>query len=388
MKIVQFGLPYSPNVGDGIISETLGHALRAAVPGLDYSSVDISGRAGFGAETVRNRSQALAVLRGLPKRVRGRLVEARLGRMLDRVVPDWTAALEGADLAVLGGGQIFSDADLNFCTKVARVAQVTRAANVPLAICAAGVSQNWSGRGADLFGAVFGADLRLVGLRDAPSIAAWAAQTGGRGPEPVFMRDPGLLAAELYGDPSAPGDVVGLGIAAPELLRYHADTPVTGAEGIAFFANLAAELARRGHKVRLFCNGAAEDAAALAKVAAMPAVAALVAEDRIEVVARPERPADLAAVLRDCGVVVAHRMHACIVAWSYRVPVVGLGWDRKVESFLTSVGDEDSFAGGDAAGVTAVADRAEARLATGIDAATHARVLEETRTGLARLCRL
>jgi hypothetical protein len=42
--------------------------------------------------------------------------------------------------------------------------------------------------------------------------------------------------------------------------------------------------------------------------------------------------------------VVAHRLHACIVAVSYGRPVIGLGWDRKVESFFDEIGAPEAFA--------------------------------------------
>ena len=36
MKLVQFGLAYSPNVGDGIIAECMAHGAKALRPGLTF----------------------------------------------------------------------------------------------------------------------------------------------------------------------------------------------------------------------------------------------------------------------------------------------------------------------------------------------------------------
>lgn len=390
MKIVQFGLHYSPNVGDGVISETLGYTLQSVRPDVEFETVDISGRSGFGAVTVRNRSLALAVLGALPQALRGRLVEARLNRMLDGVEEDWRRVLAGAELVILGGGQIFSDADLNFCTKIGRLAALVRETETPVVVHAAGVSRNWSDRGTTLFGRLFDADLRGVGLRDSLSIENWGAQTSGRGPAPVCTRDPGLLAAECYGPvDQALGDIA-LGITAPQVLHYHSDAQVAGAGqgGLSFFAELAVILVERGYSVRLFCNGAQEDRAAMAKVTADPRVAPLCAEGQVVVAPAPNTPADLACIIRSADAVIAHRMHACIVAYSYAIPVVGLGWDRKLESFLLSVQDPDGFIGSADATAWAVADRVEARLASGVDRAVHGEVLEETRAGVAGLLSL
>lgn len=380
MKVVQFGLRYSPNLGDGIIAECLAHEIRAQAPGAEVVLIDISGRDGFGAVTVRNRALALKVLGVLPRSLRHRIVRRRLGRLLDRVAPAWAAALQGADLAVIGGGQILADADLNFPLKIARAALVAAEAGVPVVVHAAGVQPGWSREGRALFERLFTADLHRVALRDEPSRAAWTRETGGRGPAPVFARDPGLLAAPCYGPGEQTGRI-GLCITDPAILRYHADGGVAGGS-LAFWRETARALADAGHAITLFCNGAAEDRAALERLGLDPEMAALVQTGALTIAAMPQRPADLARMIGGFRGVVAHRLHACIVAWSYRVPVVGLGWDRKVESFFASVGAEDAFLGAKATPAE-IAARLQAALDAGTAPETHAKVLAETRAGIA-----
>lgn len=342
MKLVQFGLPFSPNLGDGLISDCFAHGVGRVRPGARVVAVDLSGRRDFGEAVVANRARALAVLRRLPRPARHALVEVKLGRVLSRALPAWRRALAGADLAVIGGGQLFSDADLNFPTKVAAAARLARQEGVPVAVHAAGVARNWSPRGTTLFEHLYEADLRHVGLRDAPSIDAWRAQTGGRGPAPARSRDPGVLALDCYGPVDA-DDRVGLCVAAPEILSYHAERGGAGtgaAAGPAFFEDLARALLARGHRLRLFCNGAEEDADALARLSA----ALCDAGGAVETAPVPDRPEALARLVGGCSAVIAHRLHACIVAVSYGRPVVGLGWDRKVESFFDEVGAPEAFA--------------------------------------------
>ncbi len=381
MKVVQFGLRFSPNLGDGVIAECLAHALRSEAPGTQVTLIDISGRDGFGATPVKHRQRALAVLRRLPPALRRALVRWRLGRLLDALAPVWVKALQGADLAIVGGGQILADADLNFPLKLARVAEAAQAARVPVAIHAAGVQPGWSPPGRALFTRLLDTDLRQVGLRDTLSCAAWQREMGG-GPAPALTRDPGLLAVDCYG-PAPASRRIGLCVTDPAILRYHADSRVAGG-AVGFYRDLAATLAARGHKITLFCNGAAEDRAALDRVIADPGIAAMAATGTVSFAEPPERPADLARLVGGFRGVVAHRLHACILAWSYRVPVVGLGWDRKVESFFASVAAQDWFAAGGARPVE-VADRLQAALKTGVDPTAHARVLGETRAAVAGL---
>ena len=156
-----------------------------------------------------------------------------------------------------------------------------------------------------------------------------------------------------------------------------------GEGGIGFFRDLAAAIVDAGHRVTLFCNGAEEDRAALDAVIADPGVAAMVLTGVVSLAPPPATPRDLALTIAGMKAVVAHRLHACIVAWSYGLPVVGLGWDRKVESFFASVGAEAAFAGGDGVAAAAVADRLTAALKLRPDPGHHARVLAETEAAVA-----
>lgn len=336
---MQFGLCHSPNLGDGVIADCLAHGLRARRPGAEVAHVDISGRAARGAVTIRNRRLVLAVLDHLPRPLRHALARRRLNGLIDLVEAGWRAAAAGADLAVIGGGQIFSDAHLNFPVKIGRAAAILREAGTPVAIHAVGVSRNWSAEGTALFARVLDCDLRMVGTRDAGSATAWAAQMPG-GPPPVATADPGLLAAACYGPPPAPPKGIGLCVTDFAVLGHHADGTVAGAarDPVAFYAGIAAALAGAGHRVTLFCNGAAEDAAQVDRVARAPALAALRAEGRVRVAPAAADPAGLARLIAGFEAVVAHRLHACIVAYSYGRPVVGLGWDRKLEAFFDMVG--------------------------------------------------
>ncbi|WP_118137376.1 polysaccharide pyruvyl transferase family protein [Oceanicella sp. SM1341] len=394
VRVVNFAVRYSANVGDGLIAECLSHAMTRLAPGLEMVSVDLAGRSRYGETTVRGRGWKLRVLNALPGPLRARAVELVLGRFLERATPGWRAALEGADLAVFGGGQIFSDADLNFPLKIARAAELSAAAGVPTAVFAAGVARNWSPRGAALFGRMLEGRLCHVALRDGFSREAWVAQTGGAGPQAQLCRDPGLLAAACYGRPEAgpehgtePGPV-GICITDPALLAYHSDMAVAGGgRADAFLAATALALVARGQRVRLFCNGAAEDRATLARLAAHPEIAARASEGWLDVAPPPETPTALARTIAPLRAVLAHRLHATIVAHAYGIPAVGLSWDRKLVSFFASVGRE-AYAVQETGGGTGPQDLADLVLraiAEGIDPQAHAAHLAETWEGVAAL---
>ena len=338
LRITQFGLCYSPNLGDGVIADCLAHGIRARRPGAVVTHVDLSGRQGFGHVTVRGRRALLAVLDGMPRAVRQPLARWKLERIVDGVAAEWRAGAR-ADLAVIGGGQIMADASLNFPVKVGRAAQLLAEAGTPVALYAVGVSGGWTPEGTRWFRRLLDCDLRLVGPRDAASAAAWSAQAGG-GPAPEVVADPGLLARDCYGAVAAEPGLVGLCVTDFALLAHHADDGVAGAgDGVAFYAALAREIAAAGHRVRLFTNGAAEDRAARARVAA--ALDGL--GGALDLPPDAARPSELARQVAGCEAVVAHRLHACIVARAYGRPAVGLGWDRKLRSFFEGIGRPQAF---------------------------------------------
>lgn len=387
-KIVQFAVPFSPNLGDGIMSDCLAFALDRVLNGIELTRVDLSGRRDFGDVTVRHRAFIIWLFGYLPAVIRKRLVRSRLEGMLDQFTPEWQEAVDGADLAVIGGGQLFQDADLNFCLKIARASEILAKAEVPTVIHSAGVARNWTAEGAALFAKILQTDLRMVGLRDANSLSAWrdqiAKQFGAaESPSPELTRDLGLLSASCYGAVDG-SDRIGICVTAPEILAYHGDGEAPVFDGQLFYADLARVLHDRGHRVALFCNGAVEDRPLLRRLAERPDIQALTKTGRLEVLAVPSRPKELGHMIGGFKAVVAHRLHATIIGYSYGVPVIGLGWDKKVESFFASVGLRDFFLAADELEVFRIVEMIECAIAEGIDPGIHAGVVGETWRGLQR----
>ncbi len=113
MRVGVFNVKYSPNLGDGLLSECLEAELVRAIPGLSIASFDLAGRTDYGAGG-RFRGAALSLLQSSPTPVRQRVASLMLGRAMQRLAPTWRERLADVDVAVTGGGNLFSDADLNF----------------------------------------------------------------------------------------------------------------------------------------------------------------------------------------------------------------------------------------------------------------------------------
>lgn len=382
MKIALINVRFSPNFGDGLLAECLEAELAREMPEASFVSVDLAGRTGYG-HGPRWRRMAMQTLMAAPAPLRRVASRFALQHISAKLEQGFARALADCDAAVLGGGNLLADIDLNFPVKISK-ALAAYGGDRPVAIFAVGVSHNWSAEGASLFRTAFDqARLVHVSVRDGNSHRALQAQAPQlQGHEIAVVRDPGLLAAHNYAARPAGHDrVIGLCVTDPLALRYHGGTANSDAVRD-WFGGIAAQLAAAGHRVTLFTNGGQEDRHFLASNAAAWCAPY---PHRITVAPEPERPADLVGTIAGCALVIAHRMHACIAAHSFGVPTIGLRWDPKLEAFF-AIADRSDYlftAGEDP--VEQVVASAEQALADGIDRDAHTALLAHARGDVATL---
>lgn len=337
MKLVLFNVKHSENLGDGLLASCLEAALRQCGDDVEVEAVDLAGRSEVGT-AVRARGHVLALLGRMPAPVRRLVVRKVLDRRLQAVLPDWNARIAAADAVVVGGGNLFQDDDLNFPLKVGAVLDCVQRQKRPLAIYAVGVSRNWSSEAAALFGRLRNLDLVHVSVRDEIARENWMRHFP-EGKRPHLVPDPGLLAGSL--DLPRPlercvGNNAGLCVTSPAILRRHADKPARDIPMLRIrdYCEVMQVLETGGWCITLFCNGAREDAAFLEAILTVPAVRKMMASGVVQVAPRPQTARELISTIDSFDAMAAHRLHACIAAYALGVPVVGLGWDSKVEGFF------------------------------------------------------
>ena len=386
-RVVIFNVKCSPNLGDGLIAECLERELEAAAPELAPISADLAGRPDYSPDYGRNRRRILLQLEKLPAPLRQAAVSMLLGVLIRwRYAPFWRERLAGAQAAVIGGGALFADADLNFPLKINAALRMCARSNIPVAVTSVGVARNWSRRGRRLF--VRGlARVRLASVttRDRRAQSAWNDQLAGSG----IMRadlapDPGLLTADHFpAPPRQPRDrpLVGLCLTAPVVLRLHGhDDPLPDPQR--WIVSLVEALAQHGYDVVLFANGSPEDY--IYRDLLLPKLKAA-AGDRLSVAPSFVHPRELATFIASLDLVLAHRLHACIAAYAYRVPSIGFAWDMKIDAFFEETGRSGYLVDPRRTAPAAVADLAGRALADPIDPDTHAVVTGKCREGIAAL---
>ena len=381
MRVGLLNVRFSPNLGDGLLAECMEREL-AALPGVSkVVSVDLAGRSAYG-DGLQNRQLAMRVLGAMPRPVRRFAAAAMLKLLVARKLrPAWREALEGLDVLVLGGGNLIADHDLNFPIKISAAVELAAAKKLPVAVFGVGVSEDWSPAAQAYLARAFG-KVRVfhVAVRDQKSQALWRDRFA----YPALVcRDPGVLASRHYARRPGDGGVVrvGLGLTDPMAVSYHGGDAIGEAEFTAWCVELARGLDGRGCEVTLFTNGSPEDRAYLQRAA--EAIRAEV--PRVQVAPGFRDPGELAAFASGLDLLLAHRLHACIVAYSFGVPHVGFLWDEKVRSFFGAVGRSRFLADAGRDPPEAVLQLCDEALRVGVDESRRAAILAEARQDIARL---
>lgn len=388
VRIALLNVKFSPNLGDGLLSECLERELARALPGAEVMSIDLAGRRTYRGHGPSRRGLAIKVLQQLPRWARRHAVRGALTLLVRfRLRRHVRERLAGVDAVVVGGGNLLTDSDLNFPMKLSGALAEAERLRLPVAVHAVGASRRWSPTGHRLFAvALRRSRLIAASVRDERSQGAWRDLLEPLGIMPATISgDPGLLTRLHF--PAAPRPaqhgpaVIALCITSPLAVRYHASGPAPRADLGAWYGEAAAALLEAGHEVVLFTNGSPEDRAFLA--ANHDAWTAL--PGHLRVAPAFATPTDLAAFIAASDLVIAHRMHACIAAHAFAVPAIGLKWDVKLDSFFALAGREQFIADcADLAPGALVALVAQA-LSVGVDREQVDRLIAQTRADVAAL---
>ena len=387
-RIRLFNVKFSPNLGDGLLSECLEQALIDGGADADTWSVDLAARTAYG-EGAEGRALKMRVLGTFPDPVRKLAVRAPLAIQGRRFwMPHYVRSLEGAQCAVIGGGNLIADLDLNFPTKLSLALAAAAWRDLPVFIYGCGVSSGWSRQGLTILkSAVRRGNIRRVWVRDERSRLIWNDLIGHDTSLPAdTVRDPGLLASTRYDirpNPFARSEpLIGLNLTSPLAVRYHASHAPGEAELTEWYVALARSLLARGYRLAVFSNGSPED-----REYTRSLHAPLMQLDKLGRVSFPviDTPAELTRLIASCTGIAAFRMHAIIAAYSCGVPFLALSWDPKLESFVRSVDRGDWLCTPVRTSSHNAGDQLIRAMDQGIAPGERARIADQTRQGVSDL---
>ncbi len=393
---------YSDNLGDGVIAECLERVLTKSLPHCQILTVDISNLSCYpaGADV---RGPAFAWAEALMRIARS----TRLARIAARVsagarlslVYKKAMRMHLTDCAaiVIGGGNLISGSSDYFARRLQIIVALCRELKIPILIYSVGVVPlaTWERDAAARLKKTFRSSQNIVfvSTRDQRSTANWSSIFEGR--EPEICRDPGLLAAEVYESALGGASVtlanskdgrprVGIGVINGSLLIGTRTISTAVSAEIHLYSELAFELIRAGCHPIYFTNGNNHDESTLSEVKEYNAKNHPEIANLSEYAIQPRTPEELVTTIAQFHAIVAHRMHANIIAYSLRIPHVGLSWEKKIEDFFESVGRNQFLVKGGVDARATVGIVMDA-MKEGIDLARHAEVLGEAHNGVTRL---
>lgn len=342
MKIGILNIKYGPNLGDGAIAECIESQLKLAIPDVQIVAIDIGGREDFGAEgSIVGAKMSLTTRLGfLPKCVQSFIKTTFMPPMIKhKYAQQWHEKLHDCDAIIIGGGHLLMDVDLYFPYRIMLAVLQTKP-GTPIFVHGVGVSKIWTKRGIKCFRDAFNhGKLISASVRDKQSLDNWNELFPGV--KASLCRDPAILAAECYGpinrEHQRTKKLIAVGVADKDSMRQHADKdmPVIYGE-ISSYLDLVEKLDSIGYEVMLFTNGADDDY--LQKVSAALHANKPELAKRVKVAPKAIKPSELVKQIVSADLLIAHRLHANILAYAYGVPGIGLSWDRKLTSFFEANG--------------------------------------------------
>lgn len=336
MKLRIFNVKYSPNLGDGLLSECLEYALIESGSDKDHTySVDLAGRTMYQRGSA-NRTLILKILDLMPKYLRGLLIGNILKfQSLKKWKPHYLSHLSDVEAVIVGGGNLFTDVDLNFPTKLSLVLKLATERNLPVAIYGVGVGSKWTVKGsAMLSNSLKCADIRYISVRDSNSYRNFI-NVFGDSYDVKVVRDPGVLSSRYFSNRSTGAKCIGLCLTSAIAVRYHSAKKFTDDFLKKWFLSLIEQIAQSKLDVIIFTNGSPEDVTFAREI---------LDETDIKfasVLLQPKDPNELVSLISTCELVASYRMHALIAAYSLGITPIAFEWDEKLNSFMDSVNCED-----------------------------------------------
>ena len=337
------GESYSPNLGDGVIAESLAFLFQQEDPIVENSFLDISLRqnwgAGGGEQNGRLKTTLQSLRHHLGDRTYNRLVWPTLKR--SRSQQAWEPILQNSSALIIGGGLLLMDNDLDFPLKLNTLVKMAVAHQLPVHFVACGVGHNrpWSKQGLRLIHEAL-AEAQTVTLRDQLSQDKLSELIPDIKTAVTF--DPAIWARAVYGPPANPSAAPRIGLGVIQVDKINAynqkNAPLSADDMRNFWLKIIALLQQQDKNVELFSNGSVKDSG-FAKEIAEAASAQL--RLTVPVAPPPQRPDQLVHTINRYTGAIVFRLHASIIASAYRIPTVGLIWDQKVHAFYAETQRQD-----------------------------------------------
>lgn len=352
-NIVLVGLQYDNNLGDQAIfrctKQMLADCLQELhISDLEIREMDMTGRRGVEYNPTLAQIP-FSFLRKIIRRAARVFHLKRLSAALISYECRQAALIQCGQLCdentkaiLFAGGGIIKFKYQNFHDYIASVIRYAEKRDISVMISAAGVEGFDAEDSAcrRLKAALNSRCVKCITTRDDIQTLSEKYCCGNNAARTALVADPACSMSRFYPrERAGKKGVIGLGVVREGLFTDNG-IAFDKESMLQFWSALFREIEKAGYGCKLFCNGAVSDqqfARELLRHMGMEEGVGTV------LVKRPTTPEMLVDIITSFSGIVAGRLHASIIAYSYGVPSVGLVWNEKQVLFGKMIGCEDRF---------------------------------------------
>lgn len=352
-NILLVGLQYDSNLGDRAIFMCAKRMLADILSDLglfDYEirEMDMTGRAEIGQNPVYKQAR-------LPFT---RKVVRKLGHVFHIFGTDaWAVSYRCRKAAVIqcdkfcdahtkaiifAGGGIIKYKYLNFHDYLVAIIGYAQKHHIPVMLSAAGV-EGYDERNAccrRLKKALNSECVRAISTRDDIHTLTQLYCRKHSDIKTALAADPACSISRYYPIRVSEHErIIGLGVVRETLFTENG-IYFDKSKMLRFWAELYHEINRNGYGCKLFCNGTKADYLFAEDLLAYMGIEN---KDGNVLAERPTSIEELTQTITGCSGIIAGRLHASVIAYSYGIPSVGLVWNEKQIMFGKAIGCENRF---------------------------------------------
>lgn len=126
-------------------------------------------------------------------------------------------------------------------------------------------------------------------------------------------------------------NVIGIGLISIDNYNKHNTKQLSKEEYYNGIIAVINKFLSKSYSIELFCNGN------IADYNACKELYSYIVGNKLSIAPRPKTSAELVGIVTQYSHVIASRLHAMIISYSFKIPFYGLSWDSKIPSFCQNI---------------------------------------------------
>ena len=326
MKILLIGERYSPNLGDGVIYDTVEYICKDIYKDVSFVCLDISGNNNFKTNNSLIGASVKLKLRFLRKIMSSFKRYMFIKRNINNI------DFSDIDGAIFVGGQLFSE---YFSRQIYIISKKLNKLNIPVIFNCCGLGKNDKLRNRNYISkSINFKNVKALSLRD--NYDLFISQYKINNIKIELTMDPVLELSKYYNIKDKKNYIVGIGLMEPKLFS-HNKINLDRDKYFQLVDNIVSILNECGIKYEFFCNGSLDDYNFINEFV-------MKYNYSIEKIANcPKKPIELINLVSKYNKIISFRLHSHIIANSYNIPSIGFCWDNKVTDYGKNINCDKYF---------------------------------------------